>query len=95
MEDAEELEERRAALEQFLYNLKIEVDRLAGSKEEDPPPKISGVMGMLGVRLPRIEVPTFDGNILKWRIFWEQFDSTVHSKTQMTNSNKQTYLRDA
>ena len=33
VEDAEELEERRANLEQ-LYNLKIEVNRLAGSKDK-------------------------------------------------------------
>ena len=31
--DAENLEERRADLEQSLYDLNIEVNRLAGSKE--------------------------------------------------------------
>ena len=34
VEDSEELEDRRANLEQLLYNLKIDIDRLAGSKEE-------------------------------------------------------------
>ena len=53
-------------------------------------------MGMSGIQLPKIEVPTFDGNIhvLSWRIFWEQFDSTIHSKTLLTDSNKLTYLKD-
>ena len=41
-------------------------------------------MGVSGVQLPRIEVPTFDGNILNWQIFWEQFESAIL-----------TYLRDA
>ena len=40
-------------------------------------------------------MPIFDGNILNWRIFWEQFESTVHTKTQLTDSYKLTYLRDA
>ena len=26
-----------------------------------------------GVRLPKLEVPTFDGDILHWQSFWEQF----------------------
>ena len=25
------------------------------------------------VKLPKLDVPTFDGNILNWRAFWEQF----------------------
>ena len=41
--DADELEERRADLEQLLYNLKIEVDHLAGAKEEKLPSTVSGV----------------------------------------------------
>ena len=52
-------------------------------------------MGMSGVLLPKIEVPTFDGNLLNWRFFWEQFESTIHSKTQLTDSDKLTYLREA
>ena len=26
-----------------------------------------------GVRLPKLETPKFDGNLLNWRVFWEQF----------------------
>ena len=95
MEDGEELEDRVAKLERLLRILKADVKRLAGTKEEKPPLPASGVLGMSGVQLPRIEVPTFDGNILNWRIFWEQFESTVHSKTQLSDSDKLTYLRDA
>ena len=55
----------------------------------------SGVLGMSGLQLPRIEVRTFDCNILNWRTFWEQFKSSVHAKTQLSYSDKLTYLRDA
>ena len=64
VEDADELEERRAHLEQLLYGLRIEVNRLARTKEEKLPPTVSRVTNITGIRLPRIEVPTFDGNIL-------------------------------
>ena len=40
-------------------------------------------------------MPTFDGNLLNWRMFWEQFESTVHSKTQLTDSDKLAYVREA
>ena len=50
---------------------------------------------MSGIQLPKIEEPTFEGNLLNWRFFWEQFESTIHSKTQLTDSDKLIYLRDA
>ena len=76
-----DLEEKRATLERLLLNSKEDIRRLAGSKNKKPPLSASGVMGVSGVQLPRIEVPTFDGNLLNWGMFWEQFESTIHSKT--------------
>ena len=60
--DADELEDRWADLhvELLLYYLHIEVNRLAGTKEEKHPPTVSGVTNITGIKLPRIEVPTFD-----------------------------------
>ena len=49
---------------------------------------------MTGVNLPRIEIPTFDGNILNWRLFWEQFKAAVHDKPQLKEVDKLTYLWD-
>ena len=43
VEGAKELEERRADLEQLLYNLKIKVNCLVGTKEESPSPIVSRV----------------------------------------------------
>ena len=95
MEDVEELEERKADLEQLLYNLSIEINRLVGTKNESPLPTVSGVTSMSGIQLTRIEVPNFDGNILNWQIFWEQFDSAIHSKPQLSDCDKLTYLSKA
>lgn len=38
-----------------------------------------------GVKLPKLEVPTFDGNILHWKSFWEQFDVSIHSRSNLSN----------
>ena len=48
-----------------------------------------------GVKLPRLEIPTFDKNIMNWGAFWERFDALIHSKKQVDVMEKLTYLRQA
>lgn len=45
-----------------------------------------------GVKLPKIDVPHFNGNILNWRLFWEQFDVAIHRRTTLLNTGKMTYF---
>ncbi len=45
-----------------------------------------------GVRLPKLEVPTFDGNLIHWKQFWDQFAISVHNKTNISNAQKTVYL---
>ena len=46
-----------------------------------------------GVRLPKLDVPTFSGNILNWTSFWEQFRISVHDRTSLSDSEKLVYLQ--
>ena len=48
-----------------------------------------------GVRLPKLDVPTFDGNIIHWTQFWEQFAISVHDRTNLSNAEKIVYLQHA
>ena len=48
-----------------------------------------------GVKLPKLEVPTFNGNILHWRSFWEQFSISVHSRSNLSAAEKLVYLQQA
>ena len=45
------------------------------------------------VRLPRLELKKFDGNILKWQEFWDTFESTIHKNNDLQNEDKFNYLR--
>lgn len=56
-------------------------------------PNHSSPMGSKGVKLPKLDVPAFDDNILNWRTFWEQFCS--HDRTSLSNSEKLVYLQHA
>ena len=48
-----------------------------------------------GVKLPKLDVPTFDGNLLNWKTFWEQFTVSVHVRSNLTDAEKLAYLRHA
>jgi hypothetical protein len=46
-----------------------------------------------GVRLPKLDVPTFDGDMLNWSTFWEQFCIAAHDRTHLSDTEKLAYLR--
>lgn len=45
------------------------------------------------VRLPKLDVPTSDGGVLKWTTFWEQFAVAVHDRTHLSNAENLAYLK--
>ena len=44
------------------------------------------------MRLPKLNLPNFDGNILKWSEFWDVFESSV-DKQNISDVAKFSYLR--
>ena len=44
-------------------------------------------------KLPKLDVPTFDGDVLRWQSFWEQFETSVHNCTSLSNAEKLVYLQ--
>ena len=95
LDDYEGREQRATRMERSMFDLRVAISDLTDEPKKEPAIETTGMPTTSGVNLPRIEVPTFDGNILNWRIFWEQFDSAIHSKSTLTDSDKLTYLRDA
>ena len=64
--------------------------------EQTSSPKLSGVChATTGVKLPKISIPTFDGNIMNWSSFWEQFEVSIHKKENLEGVEKLAYLRHA
>ena len=48
-----------------------------------------------GVKLPKLDVPVFSGNILYWTSFWEQFCISVHDRSSLSDAEKFVYLQQA
>lgn len=46
-------------------------------------------------KLPKVDVPTFNGDVLHWQPFWEQFETSVHNRTSLSNAEKLVYLQQA
>ena len=45
------------------------------------------------VKLPKINIPTFDGEMLHWQTFWEQFGIAVDEQPHISDTEKLVYLR--
>ena len=48
-----------------------------------------------GIKLPKIDVPSFDGNILHWQTFWDQFCISLHHHTNLSEAEELVYLQQA
>lgn len=64
-------------LEKALFECSLIIRRLRRQFEKTGISTSSSTEGS-GVRLPKLAVPTFDGNILNWRSFWEQFNVSIY-----------------
>jgi hypothetical protein len=50
-------------------------------------------LAQVKVKLPQLELRSFDGDILKWASFWDSFNNAVHSRTDLRDEEKFNYLR--
>ena len=48
-----------------------------------------------GVKLPKLDVPRFDGQLINWSSFWEQFQISVDEQTSLSDAEKLVYLKQA
>jgi hypothetical protein len=73
-----------------LEDLLFQCSRLLRKHRSHPVPT-----GNHGVKLPKLDVPVFDGDLLNWRQFWEQFCISVHNRHDLADSEKLVYLQTA
>ena len=56
------------------------------------PPRPPSTRTRTEARLPKIEMPKFDGEVTQWQSFWDQFTAIIDNSEQ-SNVNKFSYLR--
>lgn len=80
LDEGDELFTLQDSLERQVFDISVRIKKLlspvaSGVHAYDPP---AMPLEVQGVKLPKLDVPKFDGNILNWRSFWEQFCVAVH-----------------
>lgn len=55
--------------------------------------KVTVNRGATTVKLPKLSLPHFNGDLTKWTTFWDSYESAVHSNGDLTNVEKFNYLR--
>ena len=45
------------------------------------------------MKLPPIQVGEYDGSLLTWSVFWDKFDVAIHSRSDLADIQKYTYLK--
>ena len=89
----EELSIRQTKLAQKLFDCSLVVKSLLESNSPTPTPTSTPTHE--GIKLPKIDVPSFDGNILHWQTFWDQFCISIHHRTNLSEAKKLVYLQQA
>ena len=92
LDEEDELFTIQDDLEKQVFDISVCIKKLLS-----PAPGHSGNAALppdgKGVKLPKLDVPRFDGNILNWRSFWEQFRVAVHDRTHLSDTEKLVYLQ--
>lgn len=47
----------------------------------------------VAVKLPKLELPSYNGDKIKFKVFWDSFEATVHRNHKLSNIEKLNYLR--
>ena len=45
------------------------------------------------IKLPKLDIATFDGNILHWLTFWEQCHVAIQDRSDLSQAQKLVYLQ--
>ena len=93
LDETDKLLEHQDQLESQVFNCSVKIKKLISSIPAPSETSTSLLSESKGVKLPKLNVPTFDGNILNWRSFWEQFCISVHDRTSLSDSEKLVYLQ--
>ena len=58
-----------------------------------PSPASTSSSSSMRVKLPKLELNKFDGNVLSWKTFWDRFSSSIHDQDSISDVDKFSYLK--
>ena len=92
VEESDQFYTSQTQLDKEQFDCSLKIKRLlfpsGQTLDSTPPPSLDSK----GVKLPKLDIPKFDGNIINWRTFWEQFSISIHSRSGLSDAEKLVYL---
>ncbi|KAJ8973698.1 hypothetical protein NQ317_000750 [Molorchus minor] len=85
----------RRQVDEYYYaikSLKHELFSLNESSVANTLPNTSQARSASNIRLPKITIPTFDGNFKNWPSFYDLYNSLIHTNGSLSNIEKFQYL---
>ena len=61
--------------------------------DEESPPSAHATSRPVQIKLPSIEIGEYNGSLLTWNVFWDKFEVAVHSRSDLADIQKYTYLK--
>ena len=88
-----ELEKKKvtASMEEKINVEKIKCEKL--KKETEEKLAILKEREKLTVKIPKLDLKKFNGNILKWTEFWDGFEAAIHNNKNLHAVDKLNYLK--
>ena len=90
IKDIKQLPDEKLQIYIVIFSIELKISRLLSSPTKAPIKTIRE-----GMRLLKISVLKFDGHILQWQSFWEQFELYAHNRAELSDAVKLAYLRDS
>ena len=90
------LRKLKLTLKQLISKHQTLVELMATIKDDDTNSDHSGPAKpkATSIKLPKLSIPKFNGDVLNWRTFWEQFQVSIHKWEKLSDAKKLAYLKD-
>ncbi|XP_068227980.1 uncharacterized protein [Palaemon carinicauda] len=89
MKEVEEQAEYEVVITEHWFTLSNGITAISGSGSSgNPPPTLK-----TNVRLSKLDLPRFTGDVLEWNSFWELYNVSVHQRGDLKLIQKFSYLQ--
>ena len=95
LDDTDPMFTLHSKLDRLHFDCSLKAKKIRSSIAPSTPGPAKSAMEGKGVKLPKLDVPTFDGDILNWNQFWEQFCVSVDRRMNLSDAEKLVYLQQA
>jgi hypothetical protein len=85
-----EIKEMKQKQQSPAINVNTEVEANAQTIASNSQPKVG--QGYAKIRLPKLTMPRFKGELTKWNTFWDSFNASIHENDDISTIDKFNYL---